>query len=733
MFLLVARPLQSRRFCRCQMLECDGIGLSVFRMAFATVLLTLAMLIPDFAAGGERRVALVIGNSDYEHVSNLSNPINDSEDLSAALTRIGFEVTTGQNMNYQQMRIALRDFAKQAVQADIVLIYFAGHGIEIDNTNYLIPVNAELQSDGDIEFEAIQLNTILNAISRVSGLKMVLVDACRNNPFVVKMTRTNATRSIGRGLGRVDPGGILVGYAARSGTLAQDGDGRNSPYAKALLKHIEQPGLELGKMFRQVRDTVIVLTDGYQEPFTYGSLPGSNIYLRAPELAEPSQSEVLAAFLNADAHNSLEAWAVFLEKFGGADTSSSLISRAQEKIAILRSPRPVQPPDEIAPPQTAVLRRADDDQMIRACDKLAADPEDLARPLGFAGVLAEDISAAAAVTACALASASFPNHARSYYQLARAHFASGNLAQEPDSMIRAVDLGYAAAGTDLGAQLISNAKSRDEYDRGLALLEAATEAGSAIAPRILGDHFAASGYLYKTEKKDPLLFYKIAAERGDTSAMYKAGYRLVSANHASEDNQALGVRYLEAAAEAGKPEAIRRLADFYLSKATATKFRNTERGLFLLEKSAETGSLDSARKLAKLPKIGVGGPPNYNKAAQWIGFAAIRGDPYAMVEHGYNFETGRGQIRSGKTAAKYYFEALENGNDSPYRRKTSEWHTGAAWELQNLLKRSPKARYRGPTDSKVGAGTRAAMARLCGCSRSVADVSFAQRFTPTQE
>jgi uncharacterized caspase-like protein len=232
------------------------------------------------------RVALVIGNSGYEHVSHLPNPGNDARDMSAALERLGFTVTTALDLDYRGMRTALRDFADKAAGADMAAIYYAGHGIEIDKQNYLIPVDAELKSDRDVSFEAIQLDHLMTALRDASGLKLVLLDACRNNPFGASMQRTNASRSIGRGLGRVDPpSGILVGFAAREGTVADDGKGRNSPYTTALLAHLEEPGLEIGKLFRKVRDSVYATTDGRQEPFTYGSLPGRDIYLQ--QLAGP--------------------------------------------------------------------------------------------------------------------------------------------------------------------------------------------------------------------------------------------------------------------------------------------------------------------------------------------------------------------------------------------------------------------------------------------------------------
>lgn len=293
-------------------------------------------LLPGLASMAEaRRVALVIGNADYEYVEKLPNPVNDARDIGAALARIGFAVTQGFDLDHTALRLALRDFAEEAAGADVALIYFAGHGIEIDNTNYLIPVNARLRRDRDVEFEAIRLDAVVDALADARGLKIVLVDACRNNPFVAEMMRSTATRSIGRGLARIEPGGVLVGYAARGGTLALDGEGRNSPYAAALLRHIEEPGVEIGKLFRLVRDTVFDMTGGDQEPFTYGSLPGQDFFLvPAAAPAAGAQPAVSAAelrmvedFAKVDAAPSLRAWTGFLETYA-AWPDHGLVRRA---------------------------------------------------------------------------------------------------------------------------------------------------------------------------------------------------------------------------------------------------------------------------------------------------------------------------------------------------------------------------------------------------------------------
>lgn len=297
-------------------------------------------------AASEKRVALVMGNSAYEHVSRLPNPANDAEDVGKALKRLGFDVTSGIDMEYREMRLALRDFSEKATEADVALIYFAGHGIEIDKNNYLIPVNAELKSDRDIDFEAIRLDAVIGSLADTKGVRIVLLDACRNNPFVADMQRTTATRSIGRGLSRIDPGGVLVGYAARGGTIALDGDGRNSPYAQAILENIEEPGLEIGKLFRRVRDMVLEKTDGFQEPFTYGSLPGDDIYLvppvqvaavvPTPSPAAPSVlDEMLKDFAKAEKFENLTRWTTFIQKYSDYE-KNELVQIALRKQADLQ-------------------------------------------------------------------------------------------------------------------------------------------------------------------------------------------------------------------------------------------------------------------------------------------------------------------------------------------------------------------------------------------------------------
>src|ERR671933_1615495 len=167
------------------------------------------------------------------------------------------------------MTKALQSFAAQAVTADWAVIYYAGHGIEVGGANYLIPIDAALKTDRDVQFEAVPLDQVLASIEGAKKLRLVLLDACRDNPFVRQMTRTLASRSIGRGLAPPpEPeGGTLVAYAAKHGQVALDGAGQNSPFVSALLKHLESPGLEINMLFRFVRNDVLTATGRLQEPF----------------------------------------------------------------------------------------------------------------------------------------------------------------------------------------------------------------------------------------------------------------------------------------------------------------------------------------------------------------------------------------------------------------------------------------------------------------------------------
>src|SRR5450432_3832346 len=255
------------------------------------ILLAAALLLVCQPAFAEKRVALVLGNSAYQNVPQLTKPVNDGAVIAAKLKEAGFDVVDSRHdLPAAETRRALRDFADRARDADIAVVYYAGHGMEVDGTNYLIPVDAKLERDTDIYDEALSLDRVLVAIEPATRLRLVILDACRDNPFAKSMKRTLASRGIGQGLGKIEPSSpnMLIAYSAKAGSTALDGDAQNSPFTLALAKHLTTPGLDVRRAFGFVRDEVLKTTGNKQEPFVYGSLGGDDVPLVPAAKAAPS-------------------------------------------------------------------------------------------------------------------------------------------------------------------------------------------------------------------------------------------------------------------------------------------------------------------------------------------------------------------------------------------------------------------------------------------------------------
>src|SRR3981189_1489225 len=252
------------------------------RAVGAIVLAVCSFWLFSQPALAERRVALVIGNSAYQKVTTLTNPANDAAAVVAMFKRAGFDsVDAKLDLSVVEMRRALREFGNKTRDADVAVIYYAGHGIELDGTNYLIPVDATLETDTDVLDETFPLERVLVTVEPARQLRLIILDACRGNPFAKTMKRTIGSRAIGRGLAKVEPTSpnTMIAFAAKAGSTASDGDSRNSPFAAALGEHLPKPGLDLRRAFGFVRDDVLKNTGNKQEPYVYGSLGGDDVPL----------------------------------------------------------------------------------------------------------------------------------------------------------------------------------------------------------------------------------------------------------------------------------------------------------------------------------------------------------------------------------------------------------------------------------------------------------------------
>jgi len=251
------------------------------QLRWLAVVALLVLSLPT-GAHADRRIALIIGNSAYQKAPKLQNPSHDAGAIGALFRVMAFDVVEAQHdLGIAQLRRVLRDFSDRAQDADIAVVYYAGHGIEVNGVNYLVPVDATLARDVDTEDEAISLDRVLRTIEGAKRLRLVILDACRDNPFTRSMKRSAGTRSLGRGLAKIDdlPPDTLIAYAARAGSFAEDGTGGNSPYTTALVRHLALPGLDLRLALGRVRDEVLAMTSKRQEPFVYGSLGGAEISL----------------------------------------------------------------------------------------------------------------------------------------------------------------------------------------------------------------------------------------------------------------------------------------------------------------------------------------------------------------------------------------------------------------------------------------------------------------------
>jgi uncharacterized caspase-like protein len=494
----------------------------IFVRFFLSLYLAFCLISIASQANAAARVALVIGNGEYRYSKPLPNPVNDAHDVADALEQLDFTVIRVFNGDFGKIREGIRTFNAEIEHADIGLIYYAGHGMELGGENWMIPVDAELKTDRDLFGEAIGLKTILQAVSRAGSLGLVILDSCRDNPFAARMTRTKLTRSVDRGLARVEPtSNVLVAYAAKDGTTATDGDGRNSPYTAALLKHLGTRGLEVSFVFRKVRDDVMAATGRRQQPFVYGSLSSKAIYLRAPDPV-PQASSVAAQPGAAVAAPSAAQSAV-PPAAASAGTAPDIdgtvwesISRSTDAALFENFLRqfPRSPRGGEAQARLAAL------QAGGACDQLSAEAPRVARERAVTMVESAKSKAdpEAARRACESAIAAFPDVTRYLVQGGRAAEANKDYAKARELYEKASDRGSRTAMVSLAALYESDLTGEPSYPKARSLYQKAVELGEPSAATRLARMYEA-GHGLGQNPAQAREWYRKAAALGDTQAM----------------------------------------------------------------------------------------------------------------------------------------------------------------------------------------------------------------------
>jgi TPR repeat protein len=527
----------------------------------------------------QNRVALIVGNSHYQNAPALPSTANDAGDIAQSFERLGFATTRLVDATYEDLRRGVRKFNELTLNADIAVIYFGGHGLEANGENWLLPVDADPRSDLDVANDAIALKILMQSVGRASDLGMVILDASRSNAFAARMQRAGNARGVTRGLGRVDPAqNVLVAYASKDGTTAEDRGGRNSPYAAALLKYLESPGLDVNFMFRKVRDEVLAQTGTRQLPSVYGSLPHTPIYLKKRSIAivpaeagNPAVPPDEAVWQTIKESTDKALFAEFLNKFPSSVFAREAGTRLQSlDTNIVIASR------QTLPAPAGAADGAD------ACDHLAASPLDTGRPKNVAGVELGKIPVAEAAHACDDAMRRAPREARFPFEAARV------------------------------------AMARSDYATAHALYEKAGELGSPLAMYSLGLLYA-EGKFGAADYGEARHWYEKAVARNCAFAMPELA-ALYEKGQGGPKDAAEAFRLYRAAATAGDQVSMTKVANFYEAGLGVRK--DYAQAVNWYRKSADRGDAAAMKQLGRLYETGRGVPKSATEAKLWYAKAA---------------------------------------------------------------------------------------------------------------
>jgi uncharacterized protein len=535
---------------------------NVLKSSLVLVMLSVASV--ETAQAGSR-IALVVGNSDYRHAPAIPHALKDASDIAAAFERLGFTTIKALNPSFDEFRQGIRNFNGLARDADIAVVFFSGYGMQLRGENWLLPVDAELHTQSDVFSEAMSVNVLMQSVGRASNLGVVILDASRNASSMLQSTRDDVTRSVDRGLARVEPTqqNIVVAYAAKDGTVVEDDGHTTSPYAAALLKYLESPGLDVSLMFRKVRDDVMAQTKRRQQPFAYGSLPPKPIYLKEPALVVVGQSKDTAAVPAADETDEI-VWQTIKEsadpklftQFLARFPASHNAEKARSRLAALEA-RPA--PD--VKPVVNVSRRLDGVDEINQCDRLAASPLEKNPPKKITGVELNRIDVASAAPACEEAMRSHPGTARFAFQAGRIALVRQDFATAIQLYEKASSLGSAIAMYDLGRIYAEGKIVAPDYEKARRWYEKAAALNLPYAIADLGGLYE-SGQGGPSDLAMALSLYRKAAAAGDRTSMTRIGVFYV-AGLAVQRNYTEAHRWFQKSAELGDYDAMKRLGELY--------------------------------------------------------------------------------------------------------------------------------------------------------------------------
>ena len=534
----------------------------------------LLTLFSACAALADKRVALIIGNSDYESVSPLDNPINDASDLAIALEGLGFDVFLGTDLTRDEMLSLAESYGATAADSDVSLLFYAGHGFQVDGRNYLVPVDAQITAPEDIPEQTIAMDEFVSRMERSDGIRLVFLDACRDNPF-----ESTGLDVGGGGLARVGSSAdFLFAYATQPDNVAFDGTGRNSFFTEALLSHIYTPGQDISDLLISVRKDVLASTGGRQIPWDNSSLTRQFRFDNSPVTAS-EETLLWQVAANAQDASLMQLYVdrypqgahvnevtAFLDRAGQGETLTRALSVEDEdeqaerlwKLAQRSRMRPLlefyleQYPDgnhvDQANRLIASIPRPEDSSPGVICERLATHPRDRTASIPGVPFTRLQQNAMTAIQACSAAAAQSPDLSHYVALLARATIAAGDVD-------RAVTLYQQAAGQGDLRAMVSLAQLHEsgtgvpqDVDKAMAIYERAAAGGSFDAMINLAVTLF-EGQIVPKDETRAIELLQDAAEGGSAKATFNLGV-LAQDGVAGLPAQALG--YFQKAARDGE-------------------------------------------------------------------------------------------------------------------------------------------------------------------------------------
>jgi hypothetical protein len=603
------------------------------------IVATLLACVPlTSTPAAERRIALVIGNSAYQNIPHLDNPKNDAALMARTLKDLGFTLIGDGpqlNLNKAALDAAVQSFGQQLQGAEVALFYYAGHGVQLRGSNYLVPINANPTREADVDFQMMDLNLVLRQME-VSGtrLNLVILDACRNNPFG------------GRGLRGSEPGlaqmrapdGTLISYATQPGNVAQDGADGDSPYTKALAATIRRPGLDIFQTFNEVGLAVEHATGGSQQPWTSTSPIDGKFY------------------------------------FAGLPTAD----KEQPAPSVVKDTKPAKSTDP--------LRLA----LVTDCDRLAASPKDPSRPRGVDGVEESKVDIVSALTACRNAMRQYPDVARFTYQAGRIATIQKDAVRARQLYEQAASLGSAAAMNNLGALYERGDGVAQDHNAAQKWFEKAAAGGVTVAMTNIGLHYLR----YTGSTADPVQarkWFERAAAAGEARAMLELGSMYEHGQGVAADS-AEARQWYGKAGDAGMAVGYTNIGRLFLNGTGVTADAAEARKWF--ERAAAANEPMAMDFLGAIYHGGEGVPKDNAAAIAWFEKSAALGYGLAMANLGVHYQRGDGVAIDLSKAREWYEKCAgigtavcmtnlgilyENGQGVPQNRdRAREWYEKGA-------------------------------------------------------